>query len=75
MSFDRRRPLYRCFDMEDGTTSWWTVVADNTPGRALTPEEVEGVEAALYLAPWRDGFFDAFAKHRKATIYSNQQED
>lgn len=70
MTFDRSRPLYRLFEMEDGSRQWWTVEADNTPGRVVGEIEAAMVPELVDRAPWRDAFYAAFEKHRKATVYA-----
>jgi hypothetical protein len=76
ITFDRDRPLYRLFDMgtEDGIQTWFTVEADNTPGRELSEFEVSIVEGILTKAAWRDQFYEAFKANKKATIYAQKVE-
>jgi hypothetical protein len=70
VDFDRSKPVYRLFEMEDGSREWWTVELDNTPGRRLNGFEIPLVEYMVDHAPWHDGFWQAFEKHRKATVYA-----
>ena len=71
MAIDRTRPLYRLFEMDDGSQEWWTVDASNMPGDRVGPGPDESV-LSLWVAcqPWHDDFYAAFEKHRKATIYA-----
>jgi hypothetical protein len=69
-TFDRSKPIYRLFEMEGGARQWWTVELDNTPGRPLNDYEAPLVAGMVDRAPWRDGFWQAFEKHRKATVYA-----
>lgn len=68
--FDRRKPRFRLFDMEDGTRQWWEVIPQlNAPGKRCTPAQEAAIYEALSRAPWVDLFWAAFEKNRKATIY------
>jgi hypothetical protein len=69
ITFDRGKPLYRLFLKEDGTREWWTVVADNTPGRLVDDFEAALVQEQVDKADWKDAFYAAFEKNGKATIY------
>lgn len=71
-TFDRSRPLYRLFVMDDGSRQWRTVERDNTPGRSLDPIEEFLVQATVDRSEWRDGFYAALEKHQKATVYSKK---
>lgn len=70
-TFDRQSPRYRLFIEDDGAPQWWTVEADNTPGRALDEDEAKLVQGYVDNAPWKTGFYTALAKHRKATVYDH----
>lgn len=68
--FDRRKPVYRLFDMEDGTRQWWTVIQElNAPGTRAMPSEESWCYAYVAQQPWADLFWAAFEKNGKATIY------
>lgn len=72
--FDRRRPQYRLFDMEDGTRQWWTVLPElNAPGQRIPPDSEGILYTLVALAPWGDKFWEAFAAHGKATIYESTE--
>lgn len=70
-SFDRSKPLYRAFKMEDGSRQWWSVEVDNMPGRQII-ELSDVLDYIVDKAPWREGFETAFAKHSKATVYAER---
>jgi hypothetical protein len=70
ITFDRSKPLYRIFTLEDGQ-EWWTVEADNTPGRQLNAMESDVADNMVMRAPWRAAFFEALGKNGKATVYAN----
>lgn len=73
--FDRSRPLYRLFNMEDGgPPQWWTVEVDNIPGAALDPQIAQVIAEMVERAPWRDAFYAAYDKHHKATVYAAKVE-
>lgn len=70
--FNRRRPRFRLFEMEAGDLAWFLVSPElNAPIRALTPDEARAVWTLVAFAPWREGFWIAFATHRKATVYED----
>uniref|UniRef100_A0AB74UN55 Uncharacterized protein n=1 Tax=Caulobacter phage BL57 TaxID=3348355 RepID=A0AB74UN55_9VIRU len=69
--FDRRKPLYRAFDL-DGETQWWTVIqALNAPGRRCTPDEERVIYAYLDRQPWAGKFWACYRATGKATIYAS----
>jgi hypothetical protein len=72
--FDRKRPLYRLFEVPDGSREWWTVEITNMPGRRLTADESALIQSVVDEAPWRDGFYTAFETHRKATFYDRKHD-
>lgn len=70
--FDRRKPLFRLFEMENGTLVWFEVFQENNaPGRPLSPQCEAGLWRLVAKATWRQGFWEAFAQHRKATVYED----
>lgn len=73
-TFDRSKPLYRLFEMEDGSRAWYTVELDNTPGRAVSGVEAEVIQAHVDGSDWKDAFYAAFERHKKATVYAKLVE-
>jgi hypothetical protein len=71
ITFDRAQPLFRLFEQDEGPKAWWTVEADNAPGRPLDEDEISVIEFIVNNAPWKDAFFAALAKNKKATVYEN----
>ncbi|AXQ68253.1 hypothetical protein HOT99_gp049 [Caulobacter phage CcrBL10] len=72
--FDRRKPLFRVFNI-DGETQWWTVIAAlNAPGRRCTPEEEARIVERLQAQPWADKFWTCYHLSGKATIYESTPE-
>lgn len=70
--FDRARPLFRFFlDEADGGPAWHEVTIDNRPGRRLDDAETYILNAHVAMADWGEAFEAATAKHRKGTIYFN----
>lgn len=72
--FDRSKPLYRLFELDDGANEWWTVELDNTPGRKVSESTARILNNMVFTASWRDAFQAAFAKHKKATVYTPVRE-
>ncbi len=72
VTFDRARPLFRFFlDEADGGPAWHEVTIDNRPGRRLTPMETNIINVHVASASWGEAFEAATDKHRKATVYFN----
>ena len=70
-AIDRSQPIYRLFDMEDGSRQWWTIGVDGFICVRLSDIFAAKVEAWLDTRPWRDAFYAAFEANRKATIYGS----
>lgn len=74
-SFDRSKPLYRLFLMEDGSRQWWAVGPDNAPTGPVDENFVGLLNAYVGQAEWTDEFYAAFTQHKKATVYANNVPD
>lgn len=68
-AFDRSRPGFRIFRLDDGAWVWTHVLPDNTPGDYCTPEEMVLIYARLAEASWAADFWRAAKQHGKATLY------
>lgn len=70
---DRSEPRYRLFDLsdqEDGRSMVWYHMAEEALiTNEASAEESEALYALVESSFWRDGFWRAFSRNMKATIY------
>lgn len=71
-SFDRSKPLYRLFLMDDGSREWWAVGPDNAPTHPAEETMIWLLNAYVAQVEWADEFYAAFTQHKKATVYANK---
>jgi hypothetical protein len=72
--YDRTKPRYRLFDLSeeaDGRPMVWFVIdPDNRVGKETTPDQSKALMNLLNISVWKDGFWRAFKRNKKATIYA-----